>query len=58
MIITGSITTAYEYDEALADPSSALFKSHAATLATELVQILSRSEKITEITSFQVLIYE
>ena len=54
VIITGSITTAYEYQEALADTSSALFKSHAATLETELVQIMSRSEVIIEITSFKV----
>ena len=54
VIITGSITTAYEYDDELSNSNSALFKSHAATLESELIQIYSRTEVITEITSFKV----
>ena len=54
VIVTGRITTAYEYVPELENSNSALFKSHAATLEVELIQIMSRSALITEIENFKV----
>ena len=44
--ISGSLTTAYDWDDDLNDSSSALFKSYAATLESELATIIKSSEYV------------
>ena len=50
VVITGSITTAYRYEEALGDPTSALFQEYAATVEREMTTIMLRSSTVTSIT--------
>ena len=44
--ISGSLTTAYDWDDDLNDSTSALFKSYAATLESELATIIKSSEYV------------
>ena len=44
--IAGSLTTAYDWDDDLNDLTSALFKSYAATLESELATIIKSSEYV------------
>ena len=44
--ISGSLTTAYDWDDDLNDSSSALFKSYAATLESELAIIIKSSQYV------------
>lgn len=44
--ISGSLTTAYDWDDDLNDSTSALFKSYAATLESELAIIIKSSQYV------------